>query len=78
MVLKVVPKPARILETGILTNKQRQRGFTLIEIMVVVVIAAVMVSLVGIRINRDNDRIASLEANRFMAILNEVLSLIHI
>ena len=72
MVLKVVPKPARILETGILTNKQRQRGFTLIEIMVVVVIAAVMVSLVGIRINRDNDRIASLEANRFMAILNEV------
>ncbi len=40
--------------------------------MVVVIIIAIMVSLIGIRINRDNDRIARLEAKRFIAIVNEV------
>ncbi len=40
--------------------------------MVVVIIIAVMVSLVGIRVNRDNDRIARLEAKRFITIVNEV------
>lgn len=52
--------------------KQYQSGFTLIEIMVVVVIAAVMAAFVGVRINRDDDRIARFEAKRFIAILNEV------
>lgn len=51
---------------------RRQSGFTLIEIMVVVVIAAIMAAFIGVRINRDDDRIARLEARRFIAVLNEV------
>ncbi|WP_170132116.1 prepilin-type N-terminal cleavage/methylation domain-containing protein [Arenicella xantha] len=53
-------------------SKQRQQGFTLIEIMVVVIVIAVIsVAVVG-RIGGNNDRGARLEANRFMAVVNEV------
>lgn len=49
-----------------------QRGFTLIEIMVVVIVIAVIsVAVVG-QIGGNNDRGARLEANRFMAVVNEV------
>ena len=84
MVLKVARKMVLMLVTGILTNNdfkqpscnntfgQKQSGFTLIEIMVVVVVAAIMAAFIGVRIDRDNDRIARLEAKRFVAVLNEV------
>jgi len=47
-------------------------GFTLIEILVVVVIIALMVALLTINLSRDLDRLARLEAERFLAIVNEV------
>lgn len=50
----------------------RQRGFTLIEIMVVVIIIAVMTLAVAANLGRSNDRSARLETKRFMAVVNEV------
>jgi len=47
-------------------------GFTLIEILVVVVIIGLMVALLTINLSRDLDRLARLEAERFLAIVNEV------
>lgn len=49
-----------------------QSGFTLIEIMVVVVIIAVMSLAVSLSLGGTSDRTASLQANRFMAVLNEI------
>ena len=84
MVHKAAQITALMLVTGTLTNnysnpplclkpsKQRQCGFTLIEMMVVVVVAAIMAAFIGVRIDRDDDRIARLEAKRFIAVLNEV------
>jgi len=45
------------------------RGFTLIEMLVVVSLIAVLVTLVMIRTDRDLDRIAELEATRFKALI---------
>jgi type II secretion system protein H len=50
---------------------QRQRAFTLIEIMVVVAIIGTMVAFIGISMSRDLDRLARLESERFQAVLNE-------
>lgn len=47
-------------------------GFTLIEIMVVVLIMGLMVALLTINLSRDLDRLARLEADRFLAIVDEV------
>jgi len=47
-----------------------QRGFTLLEIMVVVVLIALTVTLVGLNLNRDLDQIAGLEADRFAKLLD--------
>ena len=52
--------------------KLRNRGFTLIEIMVTVFIIAVMASLLVGYLGNDADRLARLEANRFMSVANEV------
>lgn len=48
------------------------RGFTLIEVMVVVVIIAVMAAILIGNLSRDTDRIARFESERFMAVVNEV------
>ena len=55
-----------------LRNHNHQSGFTLIEIMVVVIIIAVMSVAVVSSLNGNNDRAARLQANRFMAVVNEV------
>ncbi len=49
-----------------------QRGFTLIEIMVVVVIIAVVSVAVVSSLSGSDDRAARLQADRFMAVVNEV------
>jgi len=49
-----------------------QQGFTLIEIMVVVVIIAVVSVAVVSSISGSDDRAARLQADRFMAVVNEV------
>ena len=49
-----------------------QRGFTLLEIMVVVVLIALTVTLVGLNLNRDLDQIAGLEAERFAKLLEHL------
>lgn len=50
----------------------KQQGFTLIEIMVVVVIIAVMSVAVSLSLGGTSDRTARLQANRFIAVVNEV------
>ena len=50
----------------------KQAGFTLIEIMVVVIIIAVMSVAVSLSLGGNADRNARLQANRFMAVINEV------
>ena len=49
-----------------------QRGFSLLEIMVVVVLIALTVTLVGLNLNRDLDQIAGLEADRFAKLLEHL------
>ena len=44
---------------------RHQHGFTLLEIMVVVILIALTVSLVGVNLGRDLDQVAELEAYRF-------------
>jgi general secretion pathway protein H len=56
----------------ILTLHHKQSGFTLIEIMVVVIIIAVMSVAVVSSLNGNSDRAARLQASRFMAVVNEV------
>lgn len=47
------------------------KGFTLIEIIVVVAIIAVMVSAIGFSMSNDSDRIARWEAKHFRALVGE-------
>lgn len=53
-------------------NHKSAQGFTLIEIMVVVVIMATIIAFVAVSITSDVDRLARLEAERFMLVVNEV------
>ena len=59
-------------QSSICQQNFQSRGFTLIEIMVVVAIIGVMVAYLGISLSRDFDRLAALEAKRFHVIVNEV------
>lgn len=47
-------------------------GFTLLEIMVVVMLIALTVTLVGVNLGRDLDQVANLEAQRFAKLLAHV------
>ena len=49
-----------------------QSGFTLIEIVVVLAIMGGMIAVVGINLKPNIDRLARLEASRFLAVVNEV------
>jgi general secretion pathway protein H len=51
---------------------QQSHGFTLIEIMVVVVIIGLMASFLVVSVAQDLDRLARLESQRFMAVVNEI------
>ena len=51
---------------------QANSGFTLIEIMVVVVIIALLATFFVTSLSSNLDRNARLEAQRFMAVINEV------
>lgn len=54
------------------TSNNYQRAFTLIELLTVVFVVALIVTLVVVNIDRDDDRIALLEAKRFAALANHV------
>ncbi len=51
---------------------QRYQGFTLIEIMLVVLLISITVTLVTVNLQRDPDQIAEQEARRFMALVEHV------
>lgn len=61
----------RIAATGPVT-RWRQQGFTLLEIMVVVILIVLTVSLVGVNLGRDLDQVAELEARRFARLVEHV------
>ena len=51
-------------------NSARAAGFSLLEIMVVIVLIGLTVSLVVVNLERDLDQIAEREAHRFAALVN--------
>ena len=48
-----------------------QRGFTLIEILVVLVVIGIMVALIGVRMMPDDDRVVRTEAERLALLLEQ-------
>lgn len=51
-----------------------QRGFTLIEIMVVMVIVGITLALVSVNFNQDDSKVLNEEANRLAALLEHAQS----
>jgi len=54
------------------TMINRYNGFTLIEVMVVVIIIGLMTTFLVVNLSSDLDRLARLESSRFVAVINEV------
>jgi len=52
--------------------QQASAGFTLLELLVVVIIISLTVTLVTLNLQRDADHIASLEANRIASLMEHV------
>jgi len=50
-------------------NRKREGGFTLIEVLIVVVLISVATSMAVVRINRNEDKIAHLEAKKFRGLV---------
>lgn len=50
-------------------SRQRQSGFTLIEVLIVVMLISVATSMAVVRINRNADKIAHLEAKKFRGLV---------
>jgi general secretion pathway protein H len=48
------------------------QGFTLLEILVVVMLIGISITVVGLSLGRDHDRVAELEARRFAALLEHL------
>ena len=60
--------------TNFLTMTRSQRGFTLIEIMVVMVIVGITLALVSVNFNQDDSKVLGEEANRLAALLEHAQS----
>ncbi len=50
----------------------QQDGFTLLEIMVVMVLIGISITLVSLNLYQDSDQVAELEAHRFASLLEHV------
>ena len=61
-----------MLQNNYFSSPVSARGFTLIEIMVVVVIIAAMAAFLVSNLSSDADRIARLESEQFIVVINEV------
>ena len=63
----------RLQDTGAPVKRfLSERGFTLIEIVVVMAIIGTMITVIGLNLSNDTDRLARLEAERFLAVVSEV------
>jgi general secretion pathway protein H len=50
----------------------RQRGFTLLEIMVVVLLIGISIAVIALNLERDIDQVAEQEARRFAALVEHL------
>ena len=63
---------ARLTFLSIATGKSKQRGFTLLEMLLTVFLIGLVTGLVVLNIGQDNEDIAKLEARRFAALVKHL------
>lgn len=61
-----------IPDSSNIPRRVSMRGFTLIEIVVVLAIIGTMIAVIGFNLSNDTDRLARLEAERFLTVVGEV------